>query len=114
MLKNLRWKEWFIATERGNAEAEQRVRSELEIIHRLGFSAYFLIAWDIIRYSMSLGFYHVGRGSGANSVVVYCLRITDADPIELNLYFERFIKPKTEQSTRFRHRLFVEGQRYGD
>jgi len=63
-------------------------------IDKLGFSSYFLITWDIIRYSMGRGFYHVGRGSGANSVVAYCLRITDVDPIELNLYFERFINPK--------------------
>ncbi|MEJ5303028.1 MAG: DNA polymerase III subunit alpha [Bacteroidales bacterium] len=79
---------------RNNREATQRVRNELDIIHRLGFSAYFLITWDIIRYSMLQGFYHVGRGSGANSVVAYCLRITDVDPIELNLYFERFINPR--------------------
>ncbi len=77
-----------------NREARERVRKELEVIDRLGFSAYFLIAWDIIRYSMSRGFYHVGRGSGANSIVAYCLKITDVDPIELNLYFERFINPK--------------------
>lgn len=77
-----------------NRQVAQRVRAELDIIHCLGFSAYFLITWDIIRYSMSQGFYHVGRGSGANSVVAYCLRITDVDPIELNLYFERFINPK--------------------
>jgi DNA polymerase-3 subunit alpha len=69
------------------------VRHELEIIDRLGFSSYFLIAWDIIRYSMSRGFYYVGRGSGANSVVAYCLKITNVDPIDLNLYFERFINP---------------------
>ena len=74
--------------------AANRVRHELDIIYKMGFSAYFLIAWDIIRYSMSRGFYHVGRGSGANSVVAYCLRITDVDPIDLNLYFERFINPK--------------------
>jgi DNA-directed DNA polymerase III PolC len=74
--------------------ALQRVRHELEIIDKLGFSSYFLITWDIIRYSMGRGFYHVGRGSGANSVVAYCLKITDVDPIELNLYFERFINPK--------------------
>ncbi len=43
---------------------------------------------------MSRGFYHVGRGSGANSIVAYCLRITDVDPIDLDLYFERFINPK--------------------
>ena len=77
-----------------NPEAARRVKHELEIIDRMGFSAYFLIAWDIIRYSMSRGFYHVGRGSGANSVVAYCLKITDVDPIELDLYFERFINPK--------------------
>jgi DNA polymerase-3 subunit alpha len=75
-------------------EAKRRIRHELEVIDTLGFSAYFLITWDIVRYSMSRGFYHVGRGSGANSIVAYCLKITDVDPIELNLYFERFINPK--------------------
>ncbi len=79
---------------KGNKEALRRVRHELEIIDRLGFSSYFLITWDVIRYSMSRGFYHVGRGSGANSIVAYCLRITDVDPIDLDLYFERFINPK--------------------
>ncbi|HUW91878.1 MAG TPA: DNA polymerase III subunit alpha [Bacteroidales bacterium] len=77
-----------------NKVAEERVRHELEIIDNLGFSSYFLITWDIIRYSMACGFYHVGRGSGANSVVAYCLKITNVDPIDLNLYFERFINPK--------------------
>jgi DNA polymerase-3 subunit alpha len=77
-----------------NKEAANRVRHELEVIDKLGFSAYFLITWDIVRYSMGRGFYHVGRGSGANSIVAYCLKITDVDPIELNLYFERFINPK--------------------
>ncbi|MEI7664141.1 MAG: DNA polymerase III subunit alpha, partial [Bacteroidota bacterium] len=74
--------------------ARRRIRPELEIIDRMGFSSYFLITWDIIRYSMSRGYYHVGRGSGANSIVAYCLRITDVDPIELDLYFERFINPR--------------------
>jgi len=77
-----------------NREAEKRMRHEVEVICRLGFASYFLIAWDIIRYSMSRGFYHVGRGSGANSIVAYCLKITDVDPIDLDLYFERFINPK--------------------
>lgn len=79
---------------KNHKEAAQRVRHELDIIDRLGFGAYFLITWDIIRYSMSRGFYHVGRGSGANSIAAYCLGITDVDPIELNLYFERFLNPK--------------------
>ncbi len=77
-----------------NKEARQRLLKELEVIDRLGFSSYFLITWDIIRYSMSRGMYHVGRGSGGNSIVAYCLRITDIDPIELDLYFERFINPQ--------------------
>ncbi|WP_430972441.1 DNA polymerase III subunit alpha [Sunxiuqinia rutila] len=77
-----------------NREARERVRHELNIIFKLNFSSYFLIAWDIIRYSMSRDIYHVGRGSGANSIVAYCLRITDVDPIKLNLYFERFLNPK--------------------
>ncbi len=79
---------------KNNREAENRIRHELGIIDKMGFSPYFLIAWDIIRYSVSRGFYHVGRGSGANSIVAYCLKITDVDPIELDLYFERFINPK--------------------
>ena len=77
-----------------NKEARRRVENELNIIFKLGFASYFLITWDIIRYSMSRGYYHVGRGSGANSVVAYCLKITDVDPIDLDLYFERFINPK--------------------
>lgn len=77
-----------------NKIARERVDKELQIIHKLGFSSYFLITHDIIQYSLSKGYYHVGRGSGANSVVAYCLKIVDVDPIELDLYFERFINPK--------------------
>jgi len=76
-----------------NDRATDRVRRELLVIHRLGFSAYFLITWDIVRYAQSAGYYHVGRGSGANSIVAFCLFITDVDPLELDLYFERFINP---------------------
>lgn len=77
----------------GHDKARQRVESELEVIRQLGFSAYFLITWDIIRYATDAGYHHVGRGSGANSIVAYCLGITDVDPLELELYFERFINP---------------------
>ena len=73
--------------------AYRRIEKELDIIERMGFCAYFLIAWDIVRFAIKQGFYHVGRGSGANSVVAYCLKITDVDPIELDLYFERFLNP---------------------
>ncbi len=74
--------------------AKARMEKELKIINDLGFNAYFLINWDIVRYASSRGFYYVGRGSGANSIVAFCLRITDVDPIELNLYFERFLNPE--------------------
>ncbi len=70
-----------------------RIEKELRTIARLDFEAYFLITWDIVRYARSAGFYHVGRGSGANSIVAFCLGITDVDPVELDLYFERFINP---------------------
>jgi len=93
LLEKLAWDGMKYRYGTNNKVAEERVRHELEIIDRLGFSAYFLITWDIIRYSMACGFYHVGRGSGANSVVAYCLKITNVDPIDLNLYFERFINP---------------------
>lgn len=68
-----------------------RVEKELRVIDQLQFSGYFLITWDIIRYSDSRGFMHIGRGSGANSIIAYCLGITDICPIELDLYFERFL-----------------------
>ncbi|RZJ49292.1 MAG: DNA polymerase III subunit alpha, partial [Chryseobacterium sp.] len=71
--------------------ARSRVEKELKVIGELKFSAYFLITWDIVQYSNSMGFMHVGRGSGANSIVSYCLGITDICPIELDLYFERFL-----------------------
>ena len=73
--------------------AAERVERELQVIARQGFAPYFLITWDIIRYARSAGYHHVGRGSGANSIVAYCLGITDVDPLELDLYFERFINP---------------------
>jgi DNA polymerase III alpha subunit len=76
-----------------NKKAKERVVKELQIINELGFNAYFLMTWDIIRYAQSRGFYHVGRGSGGNSIVAFCLQITDVDPIELDLYFERFLNP---------------------
>ncbi|ACU60703.1 DNA polymerase III subunit alpha [Chitinophaga pinensis] len=76
-----------------NTVARERVLKELKIINDLNFNAYFLITWEILQYARSRGFFHVGRGSGANSIVAYCMQITDVDPIELDLYFERFLNP---------------------
>ncbi|MET6991253.1 DNA polymerase III subunit alpha [Sediminicola arcticus] len=69
----------------------ERLQKELGLIKKMGFVSYFLINWDIVSYARKQGFFYVGRGSGANSIVAYLLRITDVDPIELDLYFERFI-----------------------
>lgn len=74
-----------------NLQAKARVDKELRVIEQLNFCAYFLITWDIIQYSNRMGFMHVGRGSGANSIVSYCIGITDICPLELDLYFERFL-----------------------
>lgn len=75
--------------------ARERMEKELSIIEFKNYCAYFLITFDIVRYAMGrCKFYHVGRGSGANSIVAYCLRITDVDPIDLDLYFERFLHEK--------------------
>ncbi|MES2448424.1 MAG: DNA polymerase III subunit alpha [Bacteroidota bacterium] len=79
---------------KNNKEAIARVKKELKVIAELDFCAYFLITWDVITYAMGKGYYHVGRGSGANSIVAYCLKITDVDPISLDLYFERFLNHK--------------------
>ena len=69
----------------------ERLEKEMKLIKRMGFVSYFLINWDIVTHAREQGFFYVGRGSGANSIIAYLLRITDVDPIDLDLYFERFI-----------------------
>lgn len=69
----------------------ERFDRELRIIKSKNFCSYYLIAYDLVCYARDKGFSYVGRGSGANSVVAYCLGITNVDPIELDLYFERFL-----------------------
>lgn len=73
------------------AEITDRIKKELDTIEQMGFVSYFLMNWDIVSYARSKGYFYVGRGSGANSIIAYLLRITNVDPIELDLYFERFI-----------------------
>jgi DNA polymerase-3 subunit alpha len=74
-----------------NSIVYNRIKKELAIVKEKGFVSYFLINWKILKYARSKGYFYVGRGSGANSIVAYLLRITDVDPVELDLYFERFI-----------------------
>jgi len=68
-----------------------RIEKELAIIAYKQFTSYYLITYDLINFARSQGYDFVGRGSGANSTVAHCLGITNVDPIELDLYFERFL-----------------------
>ncbi len=91
LLRRLTYAGLHYRYKRPGARVLSRIEKELEIIQRQNFVSYFLINWKILKYARSKGYFYVGRGSGANSVVAYLLRITDVDPIELDLYFERFI-----------------------
>ncbi|MBE0428871.1 MAG: DNA polymerase III subunit alpha [Thermoleophilia bacterium] len=75
-------------------EARERLEFELETIQEMGFSSYFLIVWDFVKYAkdndIAVG---PGRGSAAGSLVSYCLGITDIDPLKYDLLFERFLNP---------------------
>ena len=74
---------------------EQRLSDEIEMIKKMQFSGYFLIVWDFIRYARAQGVpVGPGRGSAAGSLVSYALRITDVDPLEYDLLFERFLNPE--------------------
>jgi len=75
------------------SNVQERINKELKLIRDLDFCSYYLINWDMVNYARSKNYFYVGRGSGANSMVAYLLRITDVDPIELDLYFERFLNP---------------------
>lgn len=85
----------------GTQEARDRIEKEFAIIRDLGFVDYFLVAWDIIRYARHRNYPYVGRGSGANSIIAYCLQITNVDPIELDLFFERFLNPERKSPPDF-------------
>ena len=74
------------------AEAVERLEMELGVIEKMGFAAYFLIVWDFVRFAKDSGIaVGPGRGSAAGSIVSYALRITDVDPLEYDLLFERFL-----------------------
>src|SRR5215470_1090532 len=77
------------------AAYEKRIDDEIQIIQRMKYPGYFLIVWDLIRYArendIPVG---PGRGSAAGSLVSYCMRITDIDPLQYGLLFERFLNPE--------------------
>jgi DNA-directed DNA polymerase III PolC len=74
-----------------NDQIFDRISSELELIEKQNFIPFFLVNHSITQYARHKDYHYVGRGSGANSIVAYLLQITNVDPIELDLYFERFM-----------------------
>src|SRR5246500_3708956 len=77
------------------AEYERRLTSEIEMIKKMRYEGYFLIVWDFIHYARAQDVpVGPGRGSAAGSLVSYALRITDVDPLQYNLLFERFLNPE--------------------
>ncbi len=107
-----------------SAEVRERIDHELDVIKSMGFSAYFLVVWDLVRYAKSQGIrVGPGRGSAAGSCVAYCLRIVDVDPIRYDLLFERMLNPGRRQmpdidmdfDSRFRGEMIrYAAQKYGD
>lgn len=84
-------------TPRRHADREywQRLEYELKVIHEVGFEGYFLIVWDFVSFARSNGIpVGPGRGSAAGSLVSYALEITDIDPLQYDLLFERFLNPE--------------------
>ena len=76
-------------------KTEERIKYELSTIEWMGFPGYFLIVWDYIRAAREMGVsVGPGRGSAAGSVVAYCLKITNVDPLKYDLLFERFLNPE--------------------
>lgn len=76
-------------------EYSERLTYELDVINKMGYVDYFLIVYDFIRYAKSKGIpVGPGRGSGAGSIVAYCVGITGIDPMKYNLLFERFLNPE--------------------
>ncbi|MEP1595709.1 MAG: error-prone DNA polymerase, partial [Halieaceae bacterium] len=78
-------------------EISQRIASELQLIEELNYEYYFLTVYDIVRFARERGILCQGRGSAANSVVCYCLSITEVSPDQISLLFERFISKERDE-----------------
>ena len=79
----------------GDDAAQERLDYELSVITRMGFVDYYLIVWDFIHFAKTHGIVvGPGRGSGAGSLVAYCMGITDVNPLKYGLLFERFLNPE--------------------
>lgn len=84
---------WRYGEHAADADVQERLDYELGIIDEMGYVTYFLVVWDICEYSRHTGIWWNVRGSGAGSVVAYALGITAIDPLENDLFFERFLNP---------------------
>src|SRR6188768_3139183 len=91
-----RWRERATDTGRHTeSDYEARLVFEMGVIRQMKYQGYFLIVWDFMRYARERGIpVGPGRGSAVGSLVAYCLRITDVDPLHFDLYFERFLNPE--------------------
>jgi error-prone DNA polymerase len=78
-------------------KVKETLIKELALIEELNYAPYFLTVHDIVRYARSIGILCQGRGSAANSAVCYCLAITNVDPTEIDLLFERFVSPERKE-----------------
>jgi error-prone DNA polymerase len=78
-------------------KVRETIEHELGIIRTLGYEAYFLTVWDIVRFARTKGILCQGRGSAANSAVCFCLGVTEVDPARGDLLFERFISPERNE-----------------
>ncbi|HWQ69192.1 MAG TPA: DNA polymerase III subunit alpha [Patescibacteria group bacterium] len=94
-LAHLAWEGLKVRYPDANAAVEARLKYELEVIQKTGFSGYFLVVWDFIKFAKDRGIsVGPGRGSAAASLVAYCLGITNIDPLRYGLIFERFLNPE--------------------
>ncbi len=93
--EKLCWSGFEMRYPQGGEELKERLRFEMNMIRKMGFVDYFLIVSDFIGYAKNIQIpVGPGRGSAAGSMVSYCLKITDVDPLKYNLYFERFLNPE--------------------
>ncbi len=92
---------WEGATRRFGADLPQRVQDqlnyELEVVLSTNFSDYFLVVWDIAKFSRTKDILFGVRGSAASSLILYCLGVTDINPLDYNLVFERFLNPERKE-----------------
>lgn len=87
------------------------MKQEIRVITQMGYVDYFLIVWDYIRFARSAGIpVGPGRGSGAGSICAYCMEITQVDPLQYHLLFERFLNPERVSMPDFDIDFCIEGR----